>query len=133
MSTTEPHKRILVAEDNVAMLGVIRYNLDKAGFDVTTAKTGQTAWDLLQQDTFDLLITDFQMPGLTGGEVCERIRRDPRLAQMPVFLLTAKGLELDEDYYLRQLSVGAIITKPFSPRELVQTVQSCFVEGVVRV
>ena len=123
-------KRILVAEDNVAMAGVIRFNLQRAGFAVTLASSGSIAWDLLCQEDFDLLVTDVQMPGLTGGELCLRLRQDPRLAALPVLLLTAKGLELDTDYYLRQLGVRAIIPKPFSPREMIRTVQECLAEPV---
>jgi two-component system response regulator AtoC len=107
------------------MSGVIRFSLNKAGFDVTTAKCGQTAWNLLQEQDFDLLVSDFQMPGLTGGELCERIRNDPRLAPLPVILLTAKGMELESARYLDDLSVSTIMSKPFSPKELVRVVETC--------
>lgn len=128
---TESRKRILVAEDNVAMLSVIRFTLEKAAFEVTTAPSGQAAWDLLERHDFDLLVSDFQMPGITGGELCQRIRQHPRLAPMPVILLTAKGLELDATRYRDQLSVVAIMAKPFSPRELTRTVQDCLAVGTV--
>jgi CheY-like chemotaxis protein len=126
----EEPKRVLAAEDNLAMAGVIRFNLEKAGFDVTVAKTGTKAWELLNTFRFDAVVSDFQMPGMTGGELCERIRRTPRLANLPVVLLTAKELELDTDHYLQELSVSAIMSKPFSPRELAQTVQNCLSAGV---
>ncbi len=127
----DSRNRILVAEDNVAMLSVIRFTLERAGFEVTTAPSGQAAWDLLQQHEFDLLVSDFQMPGITGGDLCQRVREHPRLAAMPVILLTAKGLELDLTRYRDQLSVSAIMAKPFSPRELTRTVQDCLAVGTV--
>ena len=116
-------RHILVAEDNAAMAGVIRYNLEKAGFEVTLARCGKTAWQLLESQSFDLVVTDFQMPGITGGELCQRIRQDERLAQLPVILLTAKGLELDLSWYKDELGVSDVMAKPFSPRELTLVVQ----------
>ncbi|MHC4399570.1 MAG: response regulator [Planctomycetota bacterium] len=124
-------KRILVAEDNTAMLGVIRYVFQKAGFDVTPAKCGESAWSFLSENDFDLVVSDFQMPGMTGGQLCERMRNDPRHAETPVILLTAKGLELDRSYYYDVLSVSAIMSKPFSPRELTQTVHNCLAAAAV--
>lgn len=127
---TKHPKRILVAEDNSAMLNVIRLNLSRAGFEVVTAKCGKTAWKLLQENAFDLVVTDFQMPGMTGGELCERIRGHEGLGPIPVILLTAKGFELDAAYYERDLRVAAIVDKPFSPRELVRTVREYLAVGV---
>ena len=123
-------KHVLVAEDNPAMLGVVRFALEMAGLKVTTAANGQMAWDLLgENDDVDLVVTDFQMPGMTGGQLCENIRKDPRLSQIPVILLTAKGLELDIARFRDELSVSAIVSKPFSPAELTQTVQDCLAVG----
>jgi len=115
--------RILVAEDNAAMGNVIGFNLRKAGFDVVHAVSGEIAWKQLQQQEFDLLITDFQMPGMNGGDLCRRVREEPSLAAIPVILLTAKGLEIDADYYRETLAVSAVLMKPFSPKRLLQLVQ----------
>lgn len=121
----EESHRILVVEDNLAMLGVIRFKLDRAGFRVAGADCGQTAWELLSRNDFDLVVADFQMPGMTGGELCRRMRKDARLAEIPLILLTAKGFELDVEHYRNVESVTAVIFKPFSPRKLVRTVQEC--------
>jgi CheY-like chemotaxis protein len=85
--------------------------------------SGDMAWKLLQQQDFDLLVTDYQMPGMNGGELCKRIRHDLQLASFPVILLTGKGLEIDVAYYRETLGVNAVLIKPFSPRELTQLVQ----------
>lgn len=119
----EESHRILVVEDNVAMLGVIRFMLERAGFQVAGADCGQTAWELLSQQDFDLVVADFQMPGMTGGELCRRMRKDARLAGIPLILLTAKGFELDVEHYRNVESVSAVMFKPFSPRELVRRVK----------
>ena len=127
----EKGKRILIAEDNVATLNAVRFCMEKAGFEVTTATSGQKAWEELMGAGFDLVITDFQMPGMTGGELCERMGEDSRLAEIPVILLTAKGFESDVIHHLEALtqlgllSVREIVPKPFSPRELIQKVNAC--------
>jgi len=122
-------KRILVAEDNLAMAGVVRFNLEQAGLEVMVARCGRSAWEMLRQEDFDLVIVDVQMPGLNGTQLCERMRLVPRLADVPVILLTAKGLELDVRYHQEQLDVRSIISKPFSPRELLGLVQKHLEEG----
>ncbi len=69
-----PHadKRILVADDNAALALVVRFHLEQAGFQVTVARNGKEAWKLLQSQAFDLLVTDQQMPELSGCELCAR-------------------------------------------------------------
>ena len=121
----EASQRVLVVEDNVAMLGVIRFKLERAGLRVDGAECGERAWELLNQHNFDLVVADFQMPGMTGGELCRRMRKDERLAGIPLILLTAKGFELDVEHYRSVESVHAVIFKPFSPRELVRVVKEC--------
>ncbi len=123
-------KHVLVVEDNLATATVIRYSLEETGVEVTVAKCGQTAWNLLSGRDFDLVLADFLVPRVTGGELCKRMRDDPRLRHVPVIFLTAKGLELDEPYYRRELCVSAMIGKPFSPRELTRTVHECLGVGV---
>jgi CheY-like chemotaxis protein len=115
--------RILVAEDNVTIASVIAFNLGKAGFDVVHVASGDIAWKLLQQDDFALLVTDFQMPGMSGGDLTRRMRQEPSLSAIPVILLTAKCLEIDVEHYREQLGVSAVMAKPFSPRSLVQLVE----------
>lgn len=127
---TEKVRHVLVAEDNMATANAIRFNLKKAGLKVTVARCGKSARKLLDQDDFDLVVTDFQMPGMTGGELCKQMAEDPRLADIPVILLTAKTHETDLTYELEVMSgmgmlpLRTIMSKPFSPRELVQKVRA---------
>jgi CheY-like chemotaxis protein len=116
--------RILVAEDNVAMANVITFNLMKAGFEVLHVASGDMAWKVLQQDDFDLLVTDFQMPGMNGGDLARRVRQEPSLSAIPVVLLTAKCIELEDENYREALEVNAVMMKPFSPQKLVGEVQT---------
>jgi CheY-like chemotaxis protein len=128
---SEKAQRILVAEDNPTIAGVLTFCLRQAGYDVTHASCGQSAWDLLCQESYDLVTTDFQMPRMTGGELCQRIRAEPRLAKLPVILLTCKGYELDTSRYLDELGVSRIIAKPFSPNALVKAVKQCLETNLV--
>ena len=116
-------RKILVVEDNPALASVVRFNLTRAGFDVTVAKNGREAWDALSAgETFEMVVTDHQMPEMTGCELCIKIRQDEKLADLPVIMLTAKGLELELPRLRSELGVLEVFPKPFSPIQLVQTV-----------
>ena len=118
----EPATRILIADDNRAMAHVVQFNLERAGYDVRVARTGLEAWEMVQALSFDLVVTDYQMPDLNGEELCRRMRQEERFATIPVILLSAKGLELDAGRLRDELGFAAVIFKPFSPRALLETV-----------
>jgi CheY-like chemotaxis protein len=115
--------RVLVVEDNRVMADVMRFNFNRAGFDVVVAGNGLVAWELLKTEAFQLLVTDYQMPEMDGRELCNRIRADLRFDNLPIILLTAKGLELDHVRLTADLGVNLILCKPFSPRQLVAAAQ----------
>jgi len=119
-------KRILVAEDNPALAAVVEH----AGFEVTLARNGREAWNCLQRQDFDLLVTDHQMPELSGCELLCRMRQTERLASVPVLMLTAKGLEFEREQVRSSFGVLDVLPKPFSPRQLVDQVESCLAPGV---
>ncbi len=116
---------ILVAEDNRVMSDVMRFNLQNAGYQVTVARNGTEAWELLQSTKFDVLVTDYQMPGLTGEEVCTALRIHYPDWHLPVIFLSARGLELNVDRMKSELGIETLLHKPFSPRELVEAVAKC--------
>jgi DNA-binding response OmpR family regulator len=107
------------------MLNIVRFNLEQAGFAVAVARDGSEAWDLLQAGNVDLLITDYQMPGMDGGELCRRLREHASLKNTPVVLLSAKGLEMDLTRLKVELKLHEVVFKPFSPSALVETVRAC--------
>ena len=107
---------VLAVEDNPAFLGVIAWTLRKAGLEVTTAENGLEAWKFLQENDVDLVVTDFNMPEMTGGDLCEKMREDPRHRSTPVILMTAIAAECEREHCVEALEFAAIITKPFSPR-----------------
>ena len=126
-------KRILLCDDEIHILRAAEFKLKKGGYDVQTAGDGQEAWEAIQQQKPDLLITDYQMPRLDGMGLVQKVRENPATADLPVFMLTAKGFELSQDDLARKWSISAVIAKPFSPRELLQQVNVVLQEHVVPV
>jgi len=122
-SPPEPRK-VLVAEDNPALAAVMRFHLERASLQVEVARDGQEAWERLQKGTYAMVITDQQMPHLSGCEICRRMRQDPRLASVPVLMVTAKRLELQSSKIQEELGVREVLPKPFSVLELMEAVNS---------
>jgi len=116
--------RIVVADDEAHIVLAVSMKLHKAGFVVETARDGQEAWDIVRRDPPDLLITDCQMPRMNGLQLCQAIRSVPELDGLPIFMLTAKGLELDEQELSRELKINRLLVKPFSPREILKEVEA---------
>jgi CheY-like chemotaxis protein len=116
-------KRIIIAEDNSVLSDVMRFNLEKAGFHVTLACNGQQAMELLAHSEFDLLITDYQMPGVNGAGLCHGVRDELGLRNLPILMCSAKGLELDTNELQSRWQVTQVLFKPFSMREIVSQAQ----------
>ena len=121
MNSTESAK-ILVAEDNRVMGNVMKFNLERSGFIVVLVHDGQTAIRQLEQDEFDIVITDYQMPHASGEDVCRHVRFDSAHQQMPVILVSAKGIELNTEELTGPGGFSRIVYKPFSPREIVRII-----------
>jgi DNA-binding response OmpR family regulator len=115
-------KRVLLCDDEIHILRAAEFKLKKAGYDVRIAGDGQEAWEAIQAQRPDLLVTDCQMPRLDGFGLVQRLRSHAETAQLPVFMLTAKGFELNSEELAEKWQVLAVIAKPFSPRELLQNV-----------
>jgi two-component system phosphate regulon response regulator PhoB len=115
--------RILVVEDERDIAALVAYHLTKEGFRVRTAEGGAEALETAAAERPDLMVLDLMLPGFTGYEVLQEIRRRPELADMPIVVLTARRDEADR---VKGLEFGAddYITKPFSPRELVLRVSA---------
>jgi phosphate regulon transcriptional regulator PhoB len=114
---------ILVIDDEKDLIELVRYNLEKEGFDVIAATDGQAGLEVVKRHRPDLVVLDLMMPGLDGLQVCQRLRSDPRQGRIPVIMLTAKATEADRVVGL-ELGADDYITKPFSPREVVARVKA---------
>ena len=115
--------KILVCEDNVALSGVISFNLVRAGFEVTSVSNGRMALEALEKGNFDLVLSDQQMPMMTGIQLCENLRQLPAYRRTPFILLTAKCMEIDFIRLQEKLGVSAALPKPFSPSELITCIE----------
>ena len=111
-------KRILIAEDNVVLGDVIRFNLERSGYVVSLARNGVEAFRLVGSQPYDILVTDFEMPGLNGQELCHRIRNELKLDDLIIVMCSAKGLELDRETLKAKYGISEIVSKPFSIRDL---------------
>ncbi len=96
---------------------VVSLKLRNAGFTVLTAADGEEAYEVVCAEQPDIVITDFQMPYMTGLELCVAMRRNPDCADTPVLMLTARGHALDEAD-LARTNIKSVVSKPFSPREI---------------
>ncbi len=114
---------ILVVEDENALVTLLRYNLEREGFQVIEAGNGEEALLLAREQKPDLILLDWMLPLLSGIEVCRQLRRLPETRSVPIIMLTARGEEGDK---LRGLDSGAddYVTKPFSPSELIARVRA---------
>jgi len=114
---THTRKVVLVVEDEESILELLRYNLDKAGFTVIPAGSGEEGLDLARRRHPDLILLDLMLPGMDGLEVCRLLKRSRETESIPVVMLTARGEEAD---IVAGLELGAddYLTKPFSPRVL---------------
>jgi two-component system, OmpR family, phosphate regulon response regulator PhoB len=115
--------RILIVEDEEPLTVLLRYNLEAEGFDVEVALRGDQAEIRLREEVPDLVVLDWMLPGLSGIELCRRIRARVETQQLPVIMLTAR---VDEGDRVRGLATGAddYIVKPFSVPELLARVQA---------
>lgn len=116
-------EHILVVDDEEDILELVSYNLSKAGYRVSRAATGEEALKTARARVPDLVLLDLMLPGVDGFEVCNTLKRDPRTANVPVVMLTARGEEPD---IVAGLEMGAddYVTKPFSPRVLLARVRA---------
>ena len=123
MGMANDKANILVCEDNGALSAVICFNLVRAGFQVTAVNNGRLALDALEKNSFDLVLSDQQMPMMTGIQLCEHIRQVPAHRRTPFILLTAKCMEIDVAKLQQTLGVTKALPKPFSPSELINCIE----------
>ncbi len=113
--------KMLIVEDDAALAELIQWHFEREGFEVRQTPDGEEALLLAQEQAPDIVLLDWMVEGISGIEVCRRLRRMPATANVPIIMLTARGEEEDR---IRGFETGAddYVTKPFSPRELVARV-----------
>jgi len=121
--------RVLVAEDNLVLGELLRFNLERAGLRVAVAINGRDAIEQLRSEPFDLLVTDYELPILNGEQICDAARRELNL-RIPIVMCSAKGLELDFRTLNERYSIAKLLQKPFSMSELTYLVKELLRESV---
>ncbi len=114
--------KILVCDDEPHIVLVVATKLKNAGYEVFTGADGEEALNLALRHKPDIIVTDYQMPRLSGLELCVKLRQLPETRAIPVIMLTARGFSLGEQE-LKDTNIFKVLPKPFSPREVLQTVQ----------
>jgi two-component system, chemotaxis family, chemotaxis protein CheY len=120
--------KALIVDDNIALARVTQFALTRVGFETRLAANGRIALEKAIAEQFDIVISDQQMPEMTGLEFIRQLRTQPGYASVPVILLTAKGLELELPRIQQELGIEAVFPKPFSPSAVVET--ACQLLGV---
>ncbi len=117
------HPQILIVDDEIDLVRLVRYNLEKEGFDVLSAYDGKTTFSLMQDHNPDLVILDLMLPDMSGIKICQTIKQDPQTKSIPIIMLTARSSETDR---VSGFESGAddYVVKPFSPKELVLRVKA---------
>ncbi len=118
-----PRPTILVVEDEADIRELLRYNLVQEGFAVEEAADGAQALERIAQRSPELLVLDLLLPGMSGLELCRRLRGAPATATLPILMLTAKGAEVDRVLGL-EMGADDYVVKPFSPREVMARVKA---------
>jgi two-component system, OmpR family, phosphate regulon response regulator PhoB len=115
--------RVMIVEDEQALNLLLRYNLESEGFDVDIVDRGDDAETRIRENIPDLVILDWMLPGVSGIEICRRLRARPETKQLPILMLTARG---EESERIRGLGTGAddYVVKPFSLPELLARVHA---------
>jgi two-component system, OmpR family, phosphate regulon response regulator PhoB len=115
--------KVLIVEDEEPLALMLQYNLEAEGFRVVLARRGDEAEVAISEDPPDLIVLDWMLPGLSGIELCRRLRSGKAARSIPILILTARGEEQDR---VRGLSTGAddYVVKPFSPQELMLRVRA---------
>ncbi len=116
--------KILFVEDSRTVVKRVQSSLDNAGFDVEFADNGKEALIKARQKQFDFIVTDEQMPVMSGQELCRELRSDERYADVPIIFLTGARSKLDENELKNDFGVSAIFDKPFHPQTIVHFIEA---------
>ncbi len=114
---------IVTVEDEIPLITLLKYNLEKEGYKVKNAETGQEALQLIKSTLPDLVVLDWMLPDFSGIEVCKQIKRDKKLKTIPVLMLTAKS-EAEDKIIGFENGVDDYLTKPFNNKELILRLKS---------
>jgi two-component system alkaline phosphatase synthesis response regulator PhoP len=115
-------KKVLVVDDEIHIVHVVAIKLRNNGYEVISADNGSEAFKLACKEKPDIIVTDFQMPGMTGLELVEKLRQREETRDIPVIMLTARSFAVPEEQQ-GDLRISGCLSKPFSPKELLGSIE----------
>ncbi len=123
-------KKVLIADDEAHIIHVVAIKLRNNGYEVICASNGAEAYDLACGEKPDIVVTDYQMPFMTGIDLIEKLRKNEQTKRLPVVLLTARSFAISDEQK-ESLAVEECLSKPFSPRELLKTIEDILYQRAV--
>ena len=115
-------KKVLVVDDEIHIVHVVAIKLRNNGYEVMTAGDGAEAFKIACEEKPDIIVTDFQMPVMSGLELVEKLRGSEETREIPVIMLTARSFAI-EDRQKEDLQISQCLSKPFSPKELLENIE----------
>ncbi|HPC93393.1 MAG TPA: response regulator [Sedimentisphaerales bacterium] len=125
-------KKVLIADDEIHIIHVVAIKLRNNGYEVIAANNGAEAYELACRENPDIVVTDYQMPFVTGLELIEKLRKNEATTHIPVILLTARSFAISQEMQ-EALGVQECLSKPFSPKELLKTIEDILYQRAVAV
>lgn len=125
-------KKVLIADDEIHIIHVVAIKLRNNGYEVIAANNGAEAYELACSEHPDIVVTDYQMPFVTGIELIEKLRKNEATMHIPTILLTARSFAITQEMQ-ETLGVQECLSKPFSPKELLKTIEDILYQRAVTV
>jgi len=123
-------KKVLVVDDEIHIIHVVAIKLRNNGYEVISAENGNEAFELACEEKPDIIVTDFQMPVMTGLELVRKLRENEATKEIPVIMLTARGFAI-EDEQKENLQISEFLSKPFSPKELLRSIDDILYQKAI--
>ncbi len=123
-------RKVLVVDDEIHIVHVVAIKLRNNDFEVISAANGAEAFELACEEKPDIIVTDFQMPVMTGLQLVEKLRQCKQTKDIPVIMLTARGFAV-EDRQREDLQISELLSKPFSPKELLRSIEDILYQRAV--
>jgi two-component system alkaline phosphatase synthesis response regulator PhoP len=125
-------KRVLVVDDEIHIVHVVAIKLRNNGYEVLSADNGAEAFELACNESPDIIVTDYQMPVMTGLELLEKLRQRQETKDIPVIMLTARSFAISKEQQ-EDLRISGCLSKPFSPKELLGNIEDVLYQKQVMV
>ena len=125
-------KRVLVVDDEVHIVHVVAIKLRNNGYEVISADNGAEAYELACKEKPDIIVTDYQMPVMSGMELVEKLRQCDETGDIPIIMLTARSFAISKEQQ-EELRISSCLSKPFSPKELLGNIEDVLYQKQVMV